>query len=183
MTRQNAERWIFGYGSLMWRPGFEFVDRQLAQLDGFHRSLCVYSHVHRGTEQQPGLVFGLDHGGSCIGIAYLVSGENWQATFEYLQGREQVTSVYLDSFCEITLRETAAKVTALTFLVDRDHKQYAGKLSLDNQLKFVRQGIGRSGRCEDYILSTARHLQELSIKDREIQALANTLSSVTSQAH
>jgi len=177
------KHWIFGYGSLMWRPGFEFVGCQLAELDGFHRSLCVYSHVHRGTENRPGLVFGLDHGGSCTGIAYSVSAENWQATFRYLQEREQVTSVYLDSFHEITLRETGAKVSALTFLVDRDHQQYAGRLSLAEQLKFVRQGIGQSGKCDDYVLSTARHLQELGIKDSEIQTLAKTLSSITSPAH
>ncbi len=175
--------WIFGYGSLMWRPGFEFVDRQIAQLNGFHRSLCVYSHVHRGTEKQPGLVFGLDHGGSCTGIAYSVAPEKWSATFKYLQNREQVTSVYLDSFQEITLHEDGKKITALTFLVDRNHQQYAGRLNLADQLKFVRQGIGQSGNCGDYVLSTARHLQELGIKDREIQALASSLLPAGSPAH
>jgi len=177
---EKNNHWIFGYGSLMWRPGFEFVDRQIAELDGFHRSLCVYSHVHRGTKEQPGLVFGLDHGGSCTGIAYSVAPENWQSTFKYLQEREQVTSVYLDSFQEITLASNSTNVTALTFLVDRDHQQYAGKLSIDKQLQFIRQGIGQSGNCHDYVMSSAEHLQELGIEDENVQALAKVLSQVGS---
>lgn len=176
MTKQPDEFWVFGYGSLMWRPGFNFLDRQIAELDGFHRSLCVYSHVHRGTQAKPGLVFGLDHGGSCTGIAFQVASANWSQTFDYLQEREQVTAVYLDSFQKIKLSGNNKQVTALTFLVDRDHRQYAGRLSIEKQLEFIRQGIGQSGKCPEYVLSAAKQLQELGIEDENVQALARTLS-------
>jgi len=177
---QQSQHWVFGYGSLMWRPGFEYLQRQTAELTGFHRSLCVYSHVHRGTESKPGLVFGLDHGGSCTGIAYQVAAENWSQTFDYLQEREQVTAVYHDHFQEINLigdtNGDNQKVTALTFLVDRDHKQYAGVLNIAEQLEFINQGEGQSGHCRDYVIATAAHLVELDVQDDDIQMLARTLS-------
>src|SRR5271165_5407305 len=88
-----GDLWVFGYGSLMWRPGFAFVERSIATIHGFHRALCIYSHVHRGSPQRPGLVLGLDRGGSCHGIAFRVDERNRQATIVYLRAREQVTSV------------------------------------------------------------------------------------------
>ena len=172
----TGKYWVFGYGSLMWRPGFKYIDRHLAKLNGFHRSLCVYSHVHRGTPDKPGLVFGLDQGGACTGIAYSVAPENWPEISAYLQQREQVTAVYLDSFQEVSLSNNGHSVTALTFLVDRNHEQYAGKLSIREQLKFIRQGSGQSGKCLDYVMSSAHQLADINIHDHNIQTLAKTLS-------
>jgi len=167
------EYWVFGYGSLMWRPGFDYLQSQPAVLTGFHRSLSVYSHVHRGTAEKPGLVFGLDHGGSCHGIAYCVAPEKWSQTVEYLQAREQVTAVYLESNETITLTQDHHRpVNALTYLVDRDHQQYAGRLNFDQQLQFIKQGHGQSGKCLDYVIATAHHLEELGVEDGELQALA-----------
>ncbi|MBV9246385.1 MAG: gamma-glutamylcyclotransferase, partial [Methylobacteriaceae bacterium] len=94
MPAEGDDFWVFGYGSLMWRPGFAFVERQLATVRGYHRALCVYSHVHRGTPDRPGLVLGLDRGGACRGVAFHVAGEKWAETIAYLRGREQVTMVY-----------------------------------------------------------------------------------------
>src|SRR5437868_3545892 len=85
----GGEFWVFGYGSLMWRPGFDFLERRNARLVGAHRALCVYSFVHRGTPAKPGLVLGLDRGGNCRGIAYRVAKSKRAATIEYLRGREQ----------------------------------------------------------------------------------------------
>jgi len=176
MTRTDDEFWVFGYGSLMWRPGFDYIHRQNALLQGYHRSLSVYSHVHRGTREKPGLVFGLDHGGSCRGIAFSVAPENWSPTIDYLREREQVTAVYLESHQQITLSDDGERpVTALTFLVDRSHQQYAGRLTLTEQLKLVNQGQGQSGGCLDYVMASARHLEELGVYDPEIQMLAEAL--------
>jgi len=177
-VNDSDEFWVFGYGSLMWRPGFDFIHRLPATLNGYHRALSVYSHVHRGTSQTPGLVFGLDLGGACHGIAYSVAPENWSQTVEYLRAREQVTAVYLESSQQITLNDDAERpVTALTYLVDRDHHQYAGRLSFDQQLAFINQGHGQSGKCRDYVIATAQHLEELGVEDKELQALAKTLSA------
>jgi len=138
--------WVFGYGSLMWRPGFDFIERVPARLIGLHRALCVYSFVHRGTPERPGLVLGLDRGGMCRGIAFRVAAAARAATVAYLRSREQVTTVYLETVRRIELEEEAKRqVRALCFIVDRSHVQYAGRLTLDECLHHVRQGHGSSG--------------------------------------
>lgn len=171
------ERWVFGYGSLMWRPGFAFVERRQARLPGFHRRLCVFSHVHRGTPQHPGLVLGLDRGGSCRGMAFRVSEDLWPDTLAYLRSREQVTMVYLEDVRHVTLLgDDPRLVHALLYRVDRRHPQYAGMLSLEEEVRLVRQGVGQSGRCADYVRSTLDHLDEMAIRDRRLAALAHALA-------
>lgn len=169
------EYWVFGYGSLMWRPGFSFVERREALLIGAHRSLCVYSHVHRGTPERPGLVLGLDRGGSCRGIAFRVAPENWPETLAYLREREQTTMVYREA--RRTVRLTGddgglgREVPALTYLVDRSHPQYAGRIDIDTQLHHVLTGRGRSGPCPDYVRNTLAHLREMGITDPTLEAV------------
>src|SRR4051794_23010766 len=125
-----VDLWVFGYGSLMWRPGFPHVERRHASLYGYHRSLCVLSHVHRGTPERPGLVLGLDRGGRCLGVAFRVAAREAEATVAYLRGREQVTAVYLERRLPIRL-DDGRRVEALAYAVDRRHPQYAGALSED----------------------------------------------------
>ena len=169
--------WVFGYGSLMWRPGFEFSLACPAKIYGFHRSLCVYSHVHRGTRHNPGLVFGLDRGGSCRGMAFRVAGDNAGSTLEYLRKREQVTSVYIEHNSKIYFADpNHAPSLGVTYIVDRSHEQYAGQLSLNEQFRLVSSSHGQSGPNRDYIISTSQHLEQLGIVDQDIQALANKLT-------
>ncbi|ABS63205.1 ChaC family protein [Parvibaculum lavamentivorans DS-1] len=163
--------WVFGYGSLMWRPGFEHEERRPARLRGYHRSFCVYSHVHRGTPEKPGLVFGLDAGGSCRGVAFRVAGERADETRRYLQAREQVTLVYRDVVKQVELVDTGARVDALCFVVDRAHKQYAGRLSFEEQVCLIAAGEGRSGPNPDYLESTVRHLDEAGLPDKGLSRL------------
>src|SRR5262245_42237164 len=138
MTGKMAQFWVFGYGSLMWRPGFAHLRAVPARLYGFHRHLCVYSHVHRGTPETPGLVRGLDRGGSCYGMAFEVARENRDATLAYLRAREQVTKVYREIFTPIRLLSRDAEtVEAVAYVVDRSHHQYAGPLPVDAQLVYV----------------------------------------------
>lgn len=170
--------WVFGYGSLMWRPGFDHEERRSAVLNGLHRALCVYSHVHRGTPERPGLVMGLDRGGSCRGVAFRVREENWVQTLDYLRAREQVTMVYKETRRRVRLDgEKGPTVLAVTYVVDRDHRQYAGKLPLEKQLAYVLHGEGSSGRNPDYVLSTARHLTELGLHDPALHWLAERLET------
>lgn len=172
------EFWVFGYGSLMWRPGFDYLERHQALLRGRHRGLCIYSHVHRGTPDRPGLVMGLDRGGACRGIAFRVAPAAWPATVGYLRAREQVTMVYLERMVTVTLRTSPAlTVPALTFVVDRDHDQYAGKLSLADQLRFIRQGRGRSGPCDEYVRSVAEHIRDMGLRDSTMESLHAALSA------
>jgi len=171
-----SDLWVFGYGSLMWRPGFDHLERRPARLSGAHRALCVFSHVHRGTPEKPGLVLGLDHGGSCRGIAFRVEASQREATIAYLREREQVTSVYREITRPVSLiDEPKADVRALCYLVDRSHEQYAGALSRERQLELVRQGQGHSGVNRDYVLATVKELEALGIRDATLEWLAARL--------
>jgi cation transport protein ChaC len=172
----KQDLWIFAYGSLMWRPDFPFVERMEARLVGAHRALCVYSFVHRGTPERPGLVLGLDHGGRCRGIAYRVSVKERADVIAYLRKREQVTSVYREVIRPIWLRsEAAQRVPGLCYVVDRGHPQYAGRLSLEQQLHHVRQGHGQSGANRDYVVATVAALEQLGYRETELHRLSELL--------
>lgn len=171
----TATHWVFGYGSLIWNPGFAHVSTQQGLLKGAHRSLSIVSHHHRGTLEQPGLVFGLARGGSCRGMVFEVADGDWPQVYAYLQEREQVTAVYRDVMRPVRLAD-GRTISALAFLVDERHEQFAGHLDLDQQLAMVRAGIGLSGRNIDYVLNTARHLEELGIRDRQLMAFAERLA-------
>jgi cation transport protein ChaC len=172
----TEDLWVFGYGSLMWRPGFEFVERVPARLTGMHRALCVYSFVHRGTPERPGLVFGLDRGGMCRGIAFRVAATLREETVAYLRAREQVTSVYLETTRRVELEEAARRQgRALCFTVDRGHVQYAGQLSLEERVYRVRQGHGRSGANREYVLDAVQALEALGYRETDLHHRAERL--------
>jgi cation transport protein ChaC len=171
--------WIFAYGSLMWRPGFAYLEAAPARLHGYHRSLCVYSWVHRGTKEVPGVVLGLDRGGSCRGRAFCVSAAQEPATLAYLDARELVTEVYRRKRLPVTIG--GRRVVAWGYVVRREHPQYAGQVAPDRLLDLVRRGVGRSGNCRDYLLSTVGHLEAMGIVDGPLHALAKALEDVSSE--
>jgi cation transport protein ChaC len=173
---EREDLWVFGYGSLMWRPGFDYVERVPARLIGLHRALCVYSFVHRGTPERPGLVLGLDRGGMCRGIAFRVAAKAREKTIDYLRAREQVTTVYLETTRRIELEEAARRqVRALCFIVDRSHVQYAGRLSIAECVHHVRQGHGSSGNNRDYVLETVQALEALGYRESGLHSIAARL--------
>jgi len=172
--------WVFGYGSLMWRPGFEFVEQVPARLIGEHRALCVYSFDHRGTPEKPGLVLGLDRGGACRGVAFRVPAKQRSDTVDYLRSREQTTNVYREVMRSVWLEnEARQRVSALAYVVDRGHVQYAGRLSLAEQLRYVQQGHGRSGNNRDYVLSTVKSIEAQGFRDQQLHQLAAMLHDDT----
>lgn len=172
----NEDLWVFAYGSLMWRPGFEYRERVHARVTGLHRALCVYSFVHRGTPEKPGLVLGLDHGGACRGVAYRVAAAARGETIAYLRAREQVTMVYRETMRPVALDGAPTRrVRALMYIVDRSHPQYAGRLDLERQLHFVRQGHGHSGPNRDYVLATVREIEAQGCRDAGLHLLAERL--------
>jgi glutathione-specific gamma-glutamylcyclotransferase len=172
----NGDLWVFGYGSLMWRPGFEFIEKVPARLIGEHRALCVYSFDHRGTPEKPGLVLGLDRGGACRGIAFRVAPALRNSTIEYLRAREQTTHVYREVVRSVWLNNSSQqRVSALTYVADRSHVQYAGRLPLNEQLRIVRQGHGRSGNNRDYVLATVKAIEAEGFRDEQLHRLATML--------
>jgi len=174
----NEDLWIFGYGSLMWNPGFDHDEVVGGTIQGFHRCLCVRSTLYRGTPDNPGLVLGLDEGGSCTGRALRVTAQNVAATVAYLDEREQVNKVYCPQFVPAKLHD-GREVTAYTFVVRREHAQYV-ELSVDEQARLVAQGIGDRGTAMDYLASTIEHMDALGIKDTDLHrvfAKAKALSA------
>jgi cation transport protein ChaC len=169
----SAGVWIFAYGSLMWRPGFAHHGVLDAYLRGYHRSLCVYSWVHRGTQECPGLVLGLDRGGSCRGRAFAIAPDQEAEVLRYLDARELVTAVYRRKRLEVITAR--GRLPAWCYVVRREHPQYAGKLDPARVLELVRRGVGRSGHCRDYLLSTVSHLEAMGIVDGPLHMLAKAL--------
>jgi cation transport protein ChaC len=176
----KGDLWVFGYGSLMWRPGFEFIEQVPARLIGEHRALCVYSFDHRGTPEKPGLPGKRCRGGACRGIAFRVAAKQRGNTVDYLRGREQTTNVYREVTRSVWLEnEARQRVSALAYVVDRGHVQYAGRLSLAEQLRYVQQGHGRSGNNRDYVLSTVKSIEAQGFRDGQLHQLALMLHDGT----
>ncbi|MFD1745134.1 gamma-glutamylcyclotransferase [Rhizobium helianthi] len=164
------EFWVFGYGSLMWNPGFAFQERVAARTFGYRRSLCVRSHVHRGTPECPGLVLGLDRGGSCRGVAFRVSSDDWTGVLDYLRERELVTNVYLERHLPLLL-DDGRRLKAVGYVVDREHEQYAGALDTDEAAVIVLTANGKSGPNDAYVVNTVAHLKELGIRDLWLESV------------
>ncbi|HEV7384563.1 MAG TPA: gamma-glutamylcyclotransferase [Phenylobacterium sp.] len=166
----SDELWVFGYGSLMWRPGFPFVERVAATLQGRRRAFCIYSVHHRGTYERPGLVLGLAPGGSTRGAAYRIAPQDWAAVYAYLLEREQPTETYIEARRRIRLAD-GRWVEALVFLSDVHHPQWAGRLSLERQAELIAGATGLSGRNVDYLRDLVEHLEQEGVHDRSMRAL------------
>lgn len=162
--------WVFGYGSLMWRPGFDFKERQIARAYGYRRSLCIRSWVHRGTRERPGLVLGLDRGGSCKGVAFKVAAAARGDVLAYLRERELVTNVYLERFVPIRLAD-GNWARAVTYVADPRHEQFERPSNADAAARVVVAASGVSGDNLDYVRNTAAHLRELGIVDHWLESV------------
>lgn len=168
--------WVFGYGSLMWRPGFAHVAREEALLRGYRRRLCVVSRHHRGTAARPGLVMGLDRGGSCRGVAYRVPAQAVAETVAYLDEREIAHyPVYRRSRVAVDLLGSGRRVSALTYTVDRREADYAGGLSIDDQATIVTHAAGVSGRNADYLRQTIAQIHGMGLRDRALEAVQEAI--------
>jgi len=178
---EAADRWVFGYGSLMWRPGFDFLDRQRAVLHGRRRAFCIYSVHHRGTYERPGLVLGLAPGGATRGCAYRVAAEKWPETYAYLLEREQPTETYIESWAPVRLHGGEA-VKTLVFLSDVHHPQWAGDLSLEAQARLIAGATGLSGRNVDYLRDLVIHLREAGVADRTMENLLARVEVLETEA-
>ena len=165
----SGDIWVFGYGSLMWRPGFPYNEAAPALLRGYHRAFCIYSVHHRGSRERPGLILGLDRGGSCRGRAFRVAADDVEAVIGYLDSRELVTQVYLRRTIPVAIG--GVRTGAVCYVADPGHAQYAGALPPDEAARVIRGGRGVSGDNPDYLRNVVTHLDELGIADGPIHGL------------
>ncbi len=181
MVEGCAEPWVFGYGSLMWRPGFPFIERRRARLHGRRRAFCIYSVHHRGSYDRPGLVLGLTRGGSVRGAAFRVDSADWRSVHAYLVEREQPTETYLEAQVGLRL-DDGRRASALAFLSDTNHPQWAGDLTLEEQARLIAGADGLSGRNIDYLRDLLAHLRAEGIADRGLEALLVRVEALQSSA-
>lgn len=167
-TLPRGELWVFGYGSLMWSPGFSYRQKAVARVHGLHRALCILSTRYRGTEARPGLVMGLCRGGSCWGIAYRVAPTRVRHVLSRLWNREMPRRVYSPRLVNVQLA-SGRSVRALAFLADPAHAAYARELDLHGRARLVAQGIGVRGPCIEYIRNTLAHMHEIGVRDPHLE--------------
>jgi len=172
----RGDLWVFGYGSLMWSPGFRCTEKSVAWVHGYHRALCILSHRHRGTPDNPGLVMGLCRGGSCWGMALRVPAGRAARVLRSLWQREMRGGVYVPSL--LPARVGTRRVRALAFVADPRHPQFAGELDLHSRARLVAQGIGGRGRCLDYIANTLAHMRELGVRDPHLEHVLRAARSL-----
>lgn len=175
----DAPMWVFGYGSLIWDPGFPVAERRLARLSGWRRSFCMWSIHHRGTPEAPGLVLALDRaaGAACDGVGFRVTPGAEDATLAGLRERELISSAYLEMRLPIALAE-GGTVEALTYVIDPEHGQYCGALTPEDQARVIAQAVGRRGPNRDYLAATAAHLADLGIADPDLDRLVSRVREI-----
>ena len=172
MIATTKPRWVFGYGSLMWNPGFAAPETRAARLHGFHRAFCIYSEHYRGTPDKPGLILGLLSGGSCRGFAHRLPSTGYDKVRRYLWRREiEHDGVYREAVRPIRLADGRI-VAALVYLADRQHRQFAGKLPAAAAARLIRRGRGAGGTNVAYLRNTLVHLRELGLRDRALEEFA-----------
>ena len=159
--------WIFGYGSLIWNPLFTFAERRVAKVRGYHRGFYLWSKINRGSPERPGLVLGLDRGGSCGGMAYQLHPDSVTEEFKLLWRREMLAGMYIPRW--VNADTSSGIVSALTFVVDRAAKGYAGRLSDENIVTTALRAHGHHGSCADYLLETATSLEHHGISDQRMR--------------
>lgn len=174
--------WVFGYASLMWNPGFPVAEEALATLKGYHRSFCMSSIHHRGTVEKPGLVLALDEaeGASCTGLALRVPDKNVEDAVAYLRERELISSAYVERLLPLTLAN-GGEVTALAYVVDATHEQYAAHLSLEEQAEIIAHAVGGRGPNTEYLWNTVAHLNDLEIDDPDLAWLAERVREISAR--
>ncbi|WP_411352360.1 gamma-glutamylcyclotransferase [Leisingera aquaemixtae] len=172
--------WVFGYGSLLWNPGFPVARREVAVLHGYARSFCMSSIHHRGSEEKPGLVLALDavEDAHCKGIALAVEAGHEKQTLAELRERELISSAYLERDLQVELADGSV-VTAVTYVIDPHHVQYCGGLSLEQQAQIIAHAVGGRGPNTEYLYNTAEHLAEIGLHDSDLDWLAGRVREIT----
>jgi len=175
--------WVFGYGSLLWNPGFPVAETRVALLRDWHRSFCMSSIHHRGTEENPGLVLALDKlpGAVCHGLALRTPAEHAAGTLAYLRERELISSAYVETRQTVEFAGGGTQADVLTYVINPDHVQYRADLSLEDQAQIIAQATGGRGPNDEYLYNTAAHLHELHLPDPDLDWLVARVKALTSR--
>lgn len=173
--------WVFGYGSLLWNPGFSVAESVVGTLPGYARSFCMRSIHHRGTETEPGLVLALDEqpDHACTGIALRVVNGTEDATLDYLRARELISSAYVEKTLDVDLAD-GRRISAVVYVIDEGHDQYCGGLPLEEQAQIIARAVGGRGPNTEYLYNTASHLAEIGLHDPELEWLHERVKHITS---
>ena len=165
----TAPIWIFGYGSLIWNPCIHVERSAKARLYGYHRELCLWTPLGRGSRDCPGLVFGLEAGGSCHGVALAIAPEHARRELRLVWRREMLAGAYVPRW--VRLATAAGPLRAIAFVMNRDHHRYARGLSEAAKVDAVARAAGALGSCYDYVASTLDHLAELGVRDPHLERI------------
>jgi glutathione-specific gamma-glutamylcyclotransferase len=171
--------YVFGYGSLIWRPGFAHAAAHPALLRGFHRRFCIWSRHYRGSPEAPGLVLGLDRGGACRGLAFRVPAPEAAAVLDYLDARENIGDeiVYVRRLLPVRLLDSGRTVRAVAYVVERNSRHYC-RPAAEEAARAIARGIGQAGANRDYLLNTVSHLQAMGVRDAGLDRIAALLPPV-----
>jgi len=175
ILQPEGDFWLFAYGSLMWNPEFSFLRSETARLHGYHRRLCLWSVEHRGTFEHPGLVMGLDRGGSCHGQAFLIAEADAPNIIDRLNHREMITGAYRSAIKTLRLG-CGEQVSGVCLIARRNHPQYAANLDHQTTIECVRAAQGGRGSNREYVLNTTRSLQQMGMRDSRLEAIAADLA-------
>ncbi|WP_299077348.1 gamma-glutamylcyclotransferase [uncultured Ruegeria sp.] len=172
--------WVFGYGSLLWNPGFPVARSERATLHGYARSFCMSSIHHRGTEENPGLVLALDEQAEaqCKGLALAVESGHEDLTLQELRERELISSAYVERMLDVHL-DNGEAVNAVTYVIDGDHVQYCGGMPLEDQAQIIAHAVGGRGPNTEYLYNTAEHLTEIGLHDPDLEWLSQRVRKLT----
>jgi glutathione-specific gamma-glutamylcyclotransferase len=173
------EMWVFGYGSLLWKPGFDVAESVIGRLPGYARSFCMRSIHHRGTVEHPGLVLALDAmtGRACDGMALRVMPGQEEQTLEYLRERELISSAYVEKTLDVQLTD-GRTVAAVVYVIDADHDQYCGGMPLEEQAQIITTAVGGMGPNTEYLFNTASHLSQIGLHDASLEWLHNRVKQL-----
>jgi cation transport protein ChaC len=165
--------WVFGYGSLIWNPAFEFTEKQPALLHGWHRRFCLKMFIGRGTPETPGLMLALDHGGACKGVAFRIAAAKVREELGILWQREMFGGAYHARW--VSLAVGGKKIRAVTFVINKDHPRYLKELSVEQTAALIATGCGDLGTCREYLENTVSHLGELGLSDAGLTRIVAAL--------
>jgi cation transport protein ChaC len=169
----GAPVWVFGYGSLIWNPCFHFVERRVVTVAGWHRRFCLWTSIGRGTPDRPGLMLGLEPGGSCRGVAFRIGEAEVESELDIVWRREMVTAAYRPTW--VTARGEGETLRAIAFTINRAHPRYAGRLPAARIVEALATARGPVGPCCEYLFNTVAHLEELGVPDRRLRALCRAV--------